>query len=718
MFLLASDVPSFLLSRGLLTARDIAGDGMRVREVRRRNRSFRVSGLNGRPGLFIKQVAASSPDLAGSIGREAALHRLAAETPALAALRGATVALRGFEKRRHALVFDLFEDAETLDALYRRTRAADPAVLALLGAGLAAIHAQAAPLSALVADRIAAPRQPPWILTISRRDMPLFGQGGAQLVASIRATPSIRQGLETALAGWQPRTLIQGDMKWDNILVRAGAGGGPDLRIVDWELADIGDPLWDAAGILAGFYSSWLVEDGRMPWMADPMAPPRTAEPVPMTPLAAMWPAMATFWQAATGGDWSSGDEGLRRAVPYLGARLLQSAMESTFTSPIVPPLGAELANLAGLAFADPDRFLTEFLGTGQATAPGAAPAPVEQAAAAPVQAPSGDWADPGLIAVAQAVRIVPPQSVQLDGLPPRPAAVPPGQDARPAMLDALWPLLYQHAYTRRWDGQPAAAKPQDLTADPAFTAALSAANASRSVWDRGWQVYQIGPDGSLHVEKGDCYRTTTASQAGLPPGHMPRQGERIDLAMTRESMTAQAGYYHAFGETPASAADEGELARLYFNVAAEQAPALLNLLTMGLNRYFIPFSLKCPSSPALYDRADTLVLYPPRRYLPLVLDVLEEAVSVLAPLLRPGEPLFTRRLLPGLGGADDPATGESFGQSRCRLLAAGIIDAWSGGGGLMDCIAARLTLAGLRLDALHLSPGFADLYRPLRGAA
>ena len=42
MFLLASDVVPFLLSRDLLTAGDIAGDRLRVREVRRRNRSFRV----------------------------------------------------------------------------------------------------------------------------------------------------------------------------------------------------------------------------------------------------------------------------------------------------------------------------------------------------------------------------------------------------------------------------------------------------------------------------------------------------------------------------------------------------------------------------------------------------------------------------------------------------------------------------------------------------
>lgn len=712
MFLLASDIPPFLLSRDLLKAADIAGDQLRVREVRRRNRSFRVSGVDG-PGLFIKQVAASAPDLAGSIGREAALHRLAATSPDLSALRGATVRLRSFEERRHTLVFDLFEDADTLDASYRRVRRLDPAVLAQLGASLAAIHTQAQPLATQVADSIAAPCLPPWILTIGRRDVPVFGQGGANLVSSVRATPAILQGLEAALAQWRPRTLIQGDMKWDNILVRAAADGTIELRIVDWELADIGDPIWDQAGALAGFYSSWLVEDGGLPWMTNPPAAPRRPEPVPLAPLQSMWPSMAAFWQAATGGNWQDIDS-VRPVLPYLGARLLQSAMESTFTSPTVPPLAAELVNLAGLAFADPDRFLTEFAGAGHVTAPGPAPAAVERPALLPQMPDSGDWADPTLVAAAAAVRILAPHSVQLADLPPQPVVSPPGQDVRPAMVEAIWPLLYRHAYTTRWDGKPASPATLNLTADAAFVAALSAANAGQPVWDRGWQVYQVAPDGGLHVQKGDSYRVISAAQAGLPPGYQPQPGQHVDVAQQHQSVTAQAGYYHAFGETPASAADDGELARLYFNVGPEQAPALLNLLTLGLNRYFIPFSLKCPSSPSLYNRVDTLVLYPPRRYLPLVMDLLEQAVSVLSPLLRPGEPLFTRQLLPGLGGADDPGTGESFGQSRCRLVAAGIVDAWTGGGSLLDCIGARLTAAGLRLDALHLSPGMADLYTPL----
>lgn len=403
--------------------------------------------------------------------------------------------------------------------------------------------------------------------------------------------------------------------------------------------------------------------------------------------------------------------------MPYLGARLLQSALESTFTAPSVPPLAAELINLAVLAFSDPDRFMVEFMGRGLVTAATTATA-MTRPASPPIPAPFGDWAHRDLQAAAAAVRILSPQSVQLASLPAQLVPAQQGQDGRVALVEAIWPLLYHHAYTRRWDGQPQPPRPWNLAADPRFTAALSAANAGRSIWDRGWQVYQVAADGRLHVEKGDCYRTVTATQTGLPPGYLPRPGERVDLAMQRESLTAQTGYYHAFGEMPASAADEGELARLYFNVSAEQAPTLLHLLTLGLNRYFIPFSLKCPSSPALYDRIDTLVLYPPRRFLPLVLDVLEEAVPVLAPLLRPGEPLFSRPLLPGLGGADDPGTGESFGQSRCRLVAAGIVDAWSTGGGMMEAIATRLLAANLRPDALHLSPGLADLYRPLRGAA
>jgi hypothetical protein len=47
---------------------------------------------------------------------------------------------------------------------------------------------------------------------------------------------------------------------------------------------------------------------------------------------------------------------------------------------------------------------------------------------------------------------------------------------------------------------------------------------------------------------------------------------------------------------------------------------------------------------------------------------------------MRPGTPVFTKFLAPGLGLAEDPGQGDSFGQHRCRLLADAMILAYEQG--------------------------------------
>ena len=59
---------------------------------------------------------------------------------------------------------------------------------------------------------------------------------------------------------WRSVTVIHNDIKSDNILVRVGAEPGTDgveVRIVDWELVQFGDPAWDLAGSLQDLVIFW-----------------------------------------------------------------------------------------------------------------------------------------------------------------------------------------------------------------------------------------------------------------------------------------------------------------------------------------------------------------------------------------------------------------------------------------------------------------------------
>lgn len=285
------------------------------------------------------------------------------------------------------------------------------------------------------------------------------------------------------------------------------------------------------------------------------------------------------------------------------------------------------------------------------------------------------------------------------------------------ALRDVIATLFYMVAYTRVYEGGPAMAAgfapaPQP---DAAFTAALSAANAGRGYWDPGWRIYKTESTGAVHVQKGEVATLVQAGQyatGGI--GSTPAAGACAQLLVAHESLLMQPGYYYGLGQTVMGDHDLARLARLYFHLGPEQAPWTVHTLTATLNRYRVPFRLKTPTDPRQYDRTDGLVVYVPRRFLPATLRLLVDLQPEWRARLRPGAPLFAREILPGLSGADDPGNGESFGQTRCRLLA----DALVGAGGQDSAIwlaaaQSRFERAGLSLQHPHLASGLTEVFAP-----
>jgi hypothetical protein len=98
-----------------------------------------------------------------------------------------------------------------------------------------------------------------------RHDAAFFaGCAEAALAAVGRVSAALAARLGRALEGYdrsvrimaeQPRTLVHGSFRPQNILVATepGAGGGRRIFAVDWELAALGAPLYDLAFLAEGF---------------------------------------------------------------------------------------------------------------------------------------------------------------------------------------------------------------------------------------------------------------------------------------------------------------------------------------------------------------------------------------------------------------------------------------------------------------------------------
>lgn len=55
---------------------------------------------------------------------------------------------------------------------------------------------------------------------------------------------------------WQHKTLIHGDVKMNNFLLVL-ENNKEKIKLIDWEIADVGDPAWDVAGVFQGYLARW-----------------------------------------------------------------------------------------------------------------------------------------------------------------------------------------------------------------------------------------------------------------------------------------------------------------------------------------------------------------------------------------------------------------------------------------------------------------------------
>jgi len=283
-------------------------------------------------------------------------------------------------------------------------------------------------------------------------------------------------------------------------------------------------------------------------------------------------------------------------------------------------------------------------------------------------------------------------------------------------LVRALQMVLYARCYSRRLKDDVASAPVATLTAwDPSFVHQLSQANHTTSRWEGGWTIYATMPTGQVSLIKGDRQRSAMPGEfihAG-PPGFAPQPGAIVSVQVLRESTVAQPGFYFVYSETLSDMWDEHALLRFYFNAPSTAASTVLDNLTSQLNRYQVPFRMKALNSPAMYDRTDAIVLYVARRYYEICVRVIRRLSSPVADELRRPVPLFTQQILPGVGLAEEPNTGESFGMHRCRLTSEGVVDAWmvadQSSAGRVEAIAKRFQQGGFSLETPHLSPGSID---------
>jgi HopA1 effector protein family len=318
-----------------------------------------------------------------------------------------------------------------------------------------------------------------------------------------------------------------------------------------------------------------------------------------------------------------------------------------------------------------------------------------------------------------RAVAVTSPTSFAWFGSGSRPlpravVATLPAATSRRYLIDALQRELYRSFYSQ---GRPEPARPDrgvPARSDPEFVQALSLANCGSGGWETGWRVERVGR-GIVQVERDGL--SVRARAADCRAHGDPRKvGARVSLRRPKELGADAPGFYMALGDVAATERRVGVEVRVYFNVTAAGAAPLVEACTRRLNAERIHFSLKVLDHLTGFTRCDAAVLYLEPGDFGRARESLSAIASACAPYLRSEHPAFTKPLARGVSlGEHLRSLGGSFGSSRCRMLAEGVVTSHERGderlADRVEAVTRRFAESGVDLDSPYLAPGSSGRY-------
>jgi len=363
MFVDQDNVAYFLAERGLLSFGSVVDGDFMVADQTSRNRNLKIIRRKS-PGFFIKQIAYRTPEYTQSMEREAACYRFANQHPEFSPLRELMPEFHYFDPINYILVVELLAEGESLWEYHQRVRSFPAEVARLQGEKLGVYHGRVN-VSAANGEAAVFGKQIPWILSVHETNPAYLGQissGNAQLIGILQQYPEFQSALGAIKAGWCYTALIHGDIKWENMMLCHDAGGAPpELKIIDWEIADIGDECWDAGAVIQAYLTFWIfsLPLGGAAGLAEAAASsPFDAESIK--------PALAAYWDAYAASRELDADTSRRmlvRCMSCAAARMIQTAYESIQASPQISPHALCKLQMSMNILRNPEAAVGDFVG-------------------------------------------------------------------------------------------------------------------------------------------------------------------------------------------------------------------------------------------------------------------------------------------------------------------------------------------------------------------
>ena len=255
MKLAPDTVYQYLYNRQLIDQEAVVKGQFIVHPVKTRNNIMKI--IVGRNNsLFVKQTEG---DMVSKtlFQREISAYDLIKNNAEFSSIARIVPEMIDYDDQNHVIITRLVYDAKNLCEYYGHTKNFDTEIARGQARILAACHIVPAGKTNIAAF----PKALPWVLQLDKFNADQFFVGNkasTDIIKLIQENYLLQQELVNLSKSWQFTHLIHGDIKWINFLA-AESDGVLTQTLIDWELADIGDPMWDVAGLLQSYITTWVL---------------------------------------------------------------------------------------------------------------------------------------------------------------------------------------------------------------------------------------------------------------------------------------------------------------------------------------------------------------------------------------------------------------------------------------------------------------------------
>lgn len=355
MRLTKKNITFYLLDKGFLNPKAFLSGDYILTQSMSRNSIFKIQHQNS-TGVFVKQLINQDVTNSYLMQKDATSHYLIHESGLYKETSSYIPKYYGYDPNHHILVTEFFVDTGNIHEETFAKKELSQHYAKQMAKILSSYHFDITKEVDHQSSLQFFGGQIPWILNLGNiGDTDSNGMNNVVL-QEIRKHKQLSQKIDKVASTWEITSLIHGDIKWMNFIVMPDK---KDVKLIDWEIADLGDPLWDVAGVFQSYLSSWVMSfDNSNNYQHVKM------QGTEFLTLETIGPVIKIFWdEYAKLQKFTSSEKkkALLKTLAYMSVRMIQTAFESNMSNGTLLPNSARVIQFCDHILNDTEKIAYEW---------------------------------------------------------------------------------------------------------------------------------------------------------------------------------------------------------------------------------------------------------------------------------------------------------------------------------------------------------------------